>query len=156
MHRIAHGSQFCFVEANCVLNITPFFLSLASLTSYSKNHNGRNLSNISIRCQHTHLSLLIFLANNLGKNNHLNWNNIYKEPNQTLFLFYQFHKKIVIKLMLTPSDKKEHLHFVLLGLYFLKPMNLKPKIHLRPQKNPGTLGKERKEISLFPKPYVQV
>lgn len=58
--------------------------------------------------------------------------------------------------MLTPSDKKEHLYFVLLGLYFLKPMNLKPKIHLRPQKNLGTLGKERKETSLFPKPYEQV
>lgn len=102
------------------------------------------------------LKSLDFLANNLGKNNHLNRKNIYKEPNQALFLFYQFHKKIIIKLMLTPSDNKEHLYFVLLELYFLKPMNLKPKIHLRSQKNPGTLGKERKETSLFPKLYVQV
>lgn len=29
--------------------------------------------------------------------------------------------------MLTPSDKKEHLYFVSLELYFLKPMNLKTK-----------------------------
>lgn len=45
--------------------------------------------------------------------------------------------------MLTPSDKKEHLYFMLLGLYFLKPMNLKPKIHLKWHKDPVPLGKER-------------
>lgn len=51
--------------------------------------------------------------------------------------------------MLTPSDKKKHLYFVLLELYFLKPTSIKPKVPLRSQKNPGTLGKKGRRPPCF-------
>lgn len=39
---------------------------------------------------------LDFLANGLSRNNHFNLKDLYKEPNEAISLFYQFHKMIII------------------------------------------------------------
>lgn len=100
--------------------------------SDSRKHKKRNVGRIYSDAS-THLSLLIFLANGLGRNNHFNLKDLYKEPNEAISLFYQFHKKIIIKLMLTPSDRQVHLYFMSPELYFLKPMNLKTLISIKTQ-----------------------
>lgn len=76
---------------------------------------------------------LDFLANGLGRNNHFNLKDLYKEPKEAISLFYQFHKKIIIKLMLTPSDRQVRLYFISPELYFLKSMNLKTLISIKTQ-----------------------